>query len=240
MEYAAQVVDPSDEQARIYQERADEYDVLISAEDAAGALVRELERRAPFDGRHVVDVGAGTGRIARLVASAASGIVLVERAAPMLEVARRRLDAMGVVYAAHLADARAMPLSNASADLAIAGWVFGHFRLWMPDGWRDEVEAAIGEMRRVVRAGGKLVIVETLGTGHVEPRRNAALDEYFALLEERWGFTRSWIRTDYSFSSVDEAARVCGSFFGEALAERIRQNAWATVPECTAVFVAER
>ena len=234
------MIDPSDEQARIYQERADEYDVLISAEDADGALVRELERRAPFDDRRLVDVGAGTGRIARLVAGRASEITLVERAAPMLAVARRKLDAMGAAYVAHVADARAMPLGDASADLAIAGWVFGHFRLWMPDGWRDEVGSAVGEMLRVVGPGGKVVIVETLGTGHVEPRRNEALDEYFALLEERWGFVRSWIRTDYTFSSADEAARVCGSFFGEAMAAKIRQNAWATVPECTAVFVAER
>lgn len=234
------MIDPSEEQARIYQERADEYDALISAEDAGGALVRELEKRAPFDGLRVIDVGAGTGRISRLVAGRASEIALVERAAPMLGVARQRLDAMGVTYAAHLADARAMPLPDASADLAIAGWVFGHFRLWMPEGWRDEVSSAVGEMRRVVRPGGKLVVVETLGTGHAEPRRNDALDEYFALLEERFGFTRSWIRTDYVFSSIEEAARICGSFFGAAMAATIRRNGWATVPECTAVFVAER
>jgi ubiquinone/menaquinone biosynthesis C-methylase UbiE len=234
------VVDPSEDQARIYQERAEDYDTLISAEDSAGALVREIERRAPFDGKRVVDVGAGTGRIARLVAGRASEIVLVERAAPMLEVARRRLHAMGAKHAAHVADARAMPLADASADLAIAGWVFGHFRLWMPDGWRDEVAGAIAEMTRVVVPGGRLVVIETLGTGHVEPRRNEALDEYFGLLESRWGFVRSWIRTDYAFSSADEAARVCGSFFGEAMAAKIRSEGWATVPECTAVFVAER
>ena len=131
-------------------------------------------------------------------------------------------------------------LTDASADLAIAGWVFGHFRLWMPEGWRDEVSSAVGEMRRVVRPGGKLVVVETLGTGHVEPRRNDALDEYFALLEERFGFTRSWIRTDYVFSSIEEAARICGSFFGAPMEATIRRNGWATVPECTAVFVADR
>ncbi len=234
------MADASDEQARVYLERAEDYDVLISAEDADGALVRELEQRAPFDGASLVDVGAGTGRISRLLAGRVKDLVLVDRAAPMLAVARRRLDAIGAKYRVHEADARSLPLPEASADLAVAGWVFGHFRYWMPEGWRDEVAGAIEEMRRVVRPGGRLVVIETLGTGHTEPRRQPALDEYFALLEERWGFARTWIRTDYVFDSVAEASRICGSFFGPELAGRIEAEGWARVPECTAVFVAER
>lgn len=112
--------DASDEQARIYLERAEEYDALIAAEDADGALVRELERRAPFDDKDVLDVGAGTGRIARLVARRARHTVLVERAAPMLAIARRHLDALGARYTAHEGDARALPVGDASADVAIA------------------------------------------------------------------------------------------------------------------------
>lgn len=233
--------DPSSEQARIYEERAEEYDALIAAEDADGELVRALALAVSLDGAIVADVGAGTGRIARCIGPRARRVHLIDRAAPMLEVARRRLEARGdVAFDIHHADARALPLADASCDVAIAGWVFGHFRHWMPEGWRLEVDAALGEMRRVVRPGGTIVVIETLGTGHSTPRAHAGLDEYFEHLERAHGLVRSWIRTDYEFADVETAARVCGGFFGDALVERIRTEGWARVPECTAIFSATR
>lgn len=224
----------SDAQRRVYDEQAEAYDALVSAEDADGELPRALLVHVQR-GAVVADVGAGTGRITRVLGDVPSHVHLIERAAPMLDVARRRLAAGATPCSFHLADATALPLDDASVDVAIAGWVFGHFRHWMPDGWRDEVEQALGELRRVVRPGGRTLVIETLGTGHATPRAHAALDEYFAFLEER-GFSRTWIRTDYAFEDVATAARVCGAFFGEALVAKIRESGWARVPECTAVF----
>lgn len=228
----------TDEQALIYQERAEEYDSLISAEDVDGNLSAELSRRVPIDGARIADIGAGTGRLARLLAARAEHLHLVERAAPMLEVARGRLAALDLTdrTTLHLADARELPLGDDTIDVAMAGWVFGHFRHWMPAGWRMEVDAALGEMRRVVAPGGHLVIIETLGTGHEVPRQSSSLDEYFAHLEEEHGFERTWIRTDYDFPDVDTAVGILGAFFGEDLVARIRDEGWSRVPECTAIF----
>ena len=227
--------DGADEQARMYRDSAEAYDALVSHEDHAGALLSELERVAPFAGAEVLDVGAGTGRISLLLSGRAKRLVLVERAPAMLAVAREKLAALGVEAELHEADARDLPLADGSVDIAVAGWVFGHFRHWMPDGWRLEVGRAIAEMTRVVRRGGHLVVIETLGTGHREPRQHPALDEYFAELE-RLGFERRWVRTDYQFASVDEAAAICGPFFGPELVARIRAEGWQVVPECTAIF----
>lgn len=230
--------DTNTEQARIYEERAEEYDALISAEDVDGELERALGPWMVFEGAVIADVGAGTGRVARTFGPRARKVHLVDRAAPMLEVARRRLEAQGDVdFEIHHGDARALPLQDASCDAAIAGWVFGHFRHWMPEEWVVEVDAAIGEMQRVVKPGGALVVIETLGTGHTTPRQHPGLDEYFEHLERRHGFTRSWIRTDYQFESAEQAAEVCGGFFGEGLAAQIRREGWARVPECTGIFV---
>ncbi len=228
---------PSDEQAKVYFERAEEYDVLIRAEDADGALPEALAERIELDGAVVADVGAGTGRIARLLGARVAHVHLVERAAPMLAVAEARLAAEGITNTTlHEADARELPLETDAMDAAVAGWVFGHFRHWMPEGWEDEVDRAIAEMARVVRPGGPILVIETLGTGHETPRTHEALDEYFARLEQHHGFTRSWIRTDYRFDDADTAADVLGGFFGQAMADRIREERWARVPECTAIF----
>jgi len=231
----------SDAQARIYQERAEEYDELIRAEDADGRLSEELSRLVPIDDAVLIDVGAGTGRIARLLGRRARHVHLVERASPMLELAKQRLAEADLWNASfHLADARALPLPTACADVAIAAWVFGHFRSWMPATWRDDVGAALGEMRRVLKPGGASIVIETLGTGHETPRSHPALDEYFAFLESEHGFSRTWIRTDYVFDDVETAARVAGSFFGDAMRTRIQAERSPRLPECTAIFLACR
>lgn len=228
----------SDDQARVYREQALAYDELVSAEDTDGRLVEALTAHVPL-GSHLADVGGGTGRITRVCAGRLARATVIDREPAMLAVAERRLRDAAPALTVELvaADARALPLADASVDVAIAGWVFGHFRHWMPEGWQAEVDAALAEMRRVTRAGGAVVVIETLGTGHETPRTHEALDAYFAHLEAR-GFARSWIRTDYQFPDAEAAARVLGAFFGADFAARVRRENWARVPECTGLFVA--
>lgn len=218
----------------IYAHHAEAYDELVAAEDLDGNLLPALARAMAISGR-VVEVGAGTGRITRLLAGAGATVVATEPAAAMLAVGRQRLgEHANVTW--HQASARALPVADGWADAGVAGWVFGHFREWMPAGWEEELSQALAELGRVVRAGGALVIIETLGTGETEPAPpTPGLAEYYGWLEAR-GFERAWIRTDYGFDSVDEAARVTGFFFGEAFAARVRANGWARVPECTGIW----
>ncbi len=226
----------SAEQRRIYEDSAAEYDELISAEDADGEIVRALTGVASFEGATVADVGAGTARLSRLLTANSAWVDLVDRALPMLALGGRRLELLGRTnFALHEADARELPLASNRYDIVMAGWVFGHFRHWMPEGWREEVARGVDEMSRIAKPRGQVFVLETLGTGHEEPRRHGPLEEYYAVLEST-GFARRWIRTDYVFADVDTAARVTGRFFGEDFSERVRENAWARVPECTAIF----
>jgi ubiquinone/menaquinone biosynthesis C-methylase UbiE len=234
------------DQSVIYREHAAEYDALVSAEDCDGNLVPAIAAVARLDGAFVVDVGTGTGRVARMLLSRARHIIGVEPQEAMLAVARARLaDAARDARAwaeveLHRASAHALPVADGVADLAIAGWVFGHFRHWMPERWREDVARALAEMNRVVRPGGAIVIVETLGTGRDEADGptppNAALAEYYAWLESAHGFTRAAIRTDYSFRDVETAARICGFFFGDSMAKTIRERGSSRVPEWTGVW----
>jgi ubiquinone/menaquinone biosynthesis C-methylase UbiE len=155
----------------------------------------------------------------------------------MLEVAARHRDASGHPdWRLVEADARALPLPDDSADLVVAGWVFGHFRGWMPDGWAREVDLALSEMRRVAKPGAPLVVVETLGTNHETPRRHEALEEYFAHLEQVHGMTRVVLRTDYRFADLASAMALLGRFFGDDMVEAVRARGSAEVPECTGLW----
>src|SRR5262245_53308908 len=181
---------------RFYRESALEYDRLVAAEDCDGSLIAALAARIPLAGAHILEVGAGTGRVLRLLARAGARVAGFDRAPAMLAVARAHVGREQLDAAVALADAGALPVRGGWADAAVAGWVFGHLRSWLPDGWRDAVARALGEMRRACRPGAPCVVVETLGTGDETPRApTAELAEYYAWLEEEQGFARAAIRT---------------------------------------------
>jgi len=227
------------DQRQIYEHHAAEYDALVGAEDCDGNLLPAIEAIAPLPGAAVLDVGAGTGRLTRLVARKAARVIAVDRAPAMLEIARRHLEAQKppAAWEIHCADARALPVPDGWADVAVAGWVFGHLRHWLPDGWRAEISQALDEMKRALRPGGAVILIETLGTGREDPLPpSPALAEYFVWLEAEQGMKRSTIRTDYSFPDVATAAATTGFFFGEAFGERVKSEGWKRVPECTGLW----
>jgi uncharacterized protein len=221
----------------VYEQRATEYDALVSAEDCDGNLIRTLAELAALRGARVLEVGVGTGRITRQLLAGGATVTGFDRAKPMLEVARRRLAEHGPSrWTLTCADARDLPVESASFDVAIAGWVFGHFRHWMPASWRDTIGLALSEMQRSLVPGAPLMVIETLGTGSATPSApNEALGEYYAWLEQQ-GFTRAAIRTDYQFPDVETAAEVTGFFFGSDFAARVRREGWARIPECTGIW----
>jgi ubiquinone/menaquinone biosynthesis C-methylase UbiE len=156
----------------------------------------------------------------------------------MLDVATAKLKKMDLAnWRVEGGDNRNLPLSEAVADVSIAGWSLGHFVGWYPDRWRAEIGYALAEMQRVLRPGGTAIILETLGTGFETPTPpNQALADYYNFLENEQGFSSTWIRTDYQFASLEEAEALTRFFFGEQLAHQIVANNWLILPECTGIW----
>jgi ubiquinone/menaquinone biosynthesis C-methylase UbiE len=224
----------------IYRNKAREYDRLVAAEDCDGQVAAALVQRfsAPRGGR-ILEVGVGSGRVMRILARAGLRVVGFDRAPAMVAIAAEHIRGDELSATVGVADAAELPVAGGWADGAVAGWVFGHFRSWLPDGWRAQIGRCLGEMRRACRPGAPCVVIETLGTGETEPRPpTPELAEYYRWLETEHGFSRSAVRSDYQFASVDQAAEICGEFFGEPFAARVRQERWARVPECTGLWSA--
>ena len=220
----------------IYRNQAAAYHALIAAEDADGNLLRALQTITPLAGKRVLDLGSGSGRIPLLLKDLDCEMLAVDLHHAMLAEQAAQAAALHRNWPLLQADLRRLPLVPGWADVAIAGWAIGHFTGWYAN-WRPEMRAALNEMRRAVKPGGTLIILETLGTGVLEPGPpNTALAAYYAWLENELGFRRQVIATDYNFGSVDLAVKLCGFFFGEELGERIQNNNWSRVPEFTGIW----
>ncbi|UCF99576.1 MAG: class I SAM-dependent methyltransferase [Spirochaetaceae bacterium] len=223
---------------QIYRSQADRYDLLVSREDCHGQILPALRKIRELKGLDVAELGAGSGRLTAQIAPLAKSVRAFDGSAHMLEYAARKLEKLEISNTIlQEADNRKLPLENSCVDLALSGWSIGYFASPKNPDWRQDVVQALAEMRRILRPDGTIVILETLGTGYEEPRvPTAELEAYYTYLEEKEGFERTWIRTDYRFASVEEALRTIEFFFGEPLSSRVREQKLTVIPECTGIW----
>ena len=137
--------------------------------------------------RRVLEVGCGPGEAAeRIARELGADVVAVDVSERMVELARAR----GVD--ARVGDVQELPFADGEFDCALAAWVLFHV---------SDLNGALAELARVLRAGGRLVAV-TNATTHLaelwrlvgaEPpalsfRRETgaeALERHFARVERR-------------------------------------------------------
>lgn len=221
----------------IYQSHADLYERLIRREDYQNNILAAIEAYCPLHaGLDVVELGAGTGRLTRLLAPRVGSIKAFDSSAHMLGVAESSLGGMGLSnWITAIADHRQLPVADRSADLVISGWSFCYLAVWGGTDWRSALEAGLDEIDRVLRPDGMVLLIESLGTGTEKPRPPEHLGAYFEWLAEA-GFERGWTRSDYRFESLEEAVELSTFFFGEQMGQQAHERNWVILPECTGIW----
>jgi len=220
----------------VYEKHADQYERLIQREDYQNNILSSIESYCTLDGLDVVELGAGTGRLTRLLAPYVKSIKAFDASAHMLETAAKSLREMGLTnWSAEVADHRRIPVEDASADLAISGWAFCYLAVWGGADWQSALQDGLNEIERILRPGGTVIIIETLGTGYEKPNPPEHLSAYYNWLVEA-GFERGWMRTDYRFESLEEAVELSTFFFGEEMGHKVREKNWGILPECTGIW----
>lgn len=103
--------------------------------------------------RAILDVGCGTGRLLeRLAQAGARELAGTDLAPRMLDVARDRLRESGVRVELRAADTEtSLPWQSDTFDVVTMTGVFHHF---------TDPGAALGEVRRILRGDGRLLIVD--------------------------------------------------------------------------------
>jgi ubiquinone/menaquinone biosynthesis C-methylase UbiE len=220
----------------VYAQHGDEYHALIAREDYQGNIPRAIDEIIDVEGLDVLDLGAGTGRLTLMLAPRLKLIRAFDISSEMLRVCRERLLASGQSnWQVDVADHRRLPVQAHSADLVVSGWSVSYLAVWDPERANQELDRWLVEMQRVLRAGGTIILLETLGTGHEVPIRLEHVEPVYGWLDAN-GFQNKWIRTDYRFESLEEAEYLSRFFFGDELGDRVKQNNWVILPECTGVW----
>ncbi|MEM8924996.1 MAG: class I SAM-dependent methyltransferase [Actinomycetota bacterium] len=142
-----------------------------------GAPGRDLAASIEPDGLDVIDLATGTGVTAIAMAErGARSVVGVDAAPKLLREAERRANAAAVDIEWIEADVAAVPLPDRAADLVVS--TFGIIVA-------DDPRTAIGECRRLVRPGGRIVLTSWSGQG-LFGRIRQALGPYFPDAPEPW------------------------------------------------------
>jgi ubiquinone/menaquinone biosynthesis C-methylase UbiE len=118
----------------------------------APAADQLLDAAGPLAGERVLDVGTGTGIVARLAADRVgpTGRVAGLDASPaMLDVARDAANHEGCAISWYEGMAERLPFADASFDLLLCQFALMFFH---------DRPAALAEMRRVLRPGGRLTL----------------------------------------------------------------------------------
>jgi len=102
-------------------------------------------RLLPPPGRLTLDIGCGEGRLSRDLKQLGHRVIAIDGSPSMVAAAREADPSMDI----RLADAAALPIEDASADLAVA---------FMSPHDMDDMSGAVRESARVLQRGGKLCL----------------------------------------------------------------------------------
>lgn len=190
----------------VYWLRPDDYEALIGGEEISRRVLDELD----IDGRTICDIGAGTGRFALMAAPRARRVIAVDGVPMLLERLEQKARRLGLTnIETHRAPFAALPLPNASVDLAVACSAFTTRGTHGGD-------AAVDEAERIVRPDGDVAIIWP--------------QHHRWLTARGYDYVRVRGEGTVHFSDVEQAVRLCKTYYSAAAARWVREHATADVP----------
>jgi SAM-dependent methyltransferase len=191
------------------------YELENRAVDPEGHVDQAIAAVRSWDGGVVLDIGCGTGYHLPGYAATAARVIGVEPHGDLADLATRRCAALPNV-SVRTGTAQALPLADASVDLAVARWAYF---------FGPGCEPGLRELSRVVRRGGAAFVID------VDASRGAfgrwfqqTLPWYSTREVERFWARQGWERRPLdlrmTFSSRADLAAVLRIEFPPEVAEQ--------------------
>lgn len=222
----------------IYKKYSTQYDQLVNSEDYQNNLKKFLLNNIDWNNKIVYEPGIGTGRLTKIYIDRISFVYGFDLENHMLEQCKNNLKKYMHKIRLNAADNIDLPPAEDKADILIEGWSFGHTIVDHGANVPGTTEKLIDNLNKLIKDNGVIVIIETLGTNIDQAKAlNQSLEDFYSLLEKKYGFNKTIIRTDYMFSEYNEAANVLGFFFGKEMKEEILQKKINIIPEYTGIWL---
>ena len=179
------------------------YELENRSADPHGRVVAAMREIGDWSGRAFLDIGCGAGFHLPQWAASASQVTGVEPHPPLAALARRRTRSLAHVTV-HQGAAEALPVPDASVDVAHARWAY----FFGPGS-----EPGLRELDRVVRRGGTAFVVDNDPTRSTFGRwfRRGFPDVDPAAVERFWslhGWRRRPIDMGWAFASREDLESV--------------------------------
>jgi len=191
---------------------------LLRSFDLEGKIQTALEALGPLGDRDVVLVDGARGVRARQLAALGARLTVLERPGRLAELESAVAGVAGVKVSAGTSASLGLP--DDSADAVVAYWT----------AFRAPSPAEVGEADRVLRSGGRLLVVHDYGRDDVSRIRGDRPEYALWGRRDGWylkhGFRMRVIHAFWTFESQAEARSLLIDAFGEpgaTVAETLRR-----------------
>ena len=163
-------------QLRLWAERAANYNNLTWATESD--FLKVFLNFCPITrDSHVLDVGTGTGIVARTLGPNVKKVMGIDISPEMIAAFRKSSN--GANLECHECDVQSMPFPSETFDVCTARMVFHHV---------EDCMVGLGEVLRVLKTGGHLALIEGVPPDH---RTRKRYEEIFRLKEKRHTFSEA-------------------------------------------------
>lgn len=204
--------------SKAYYENNDYYEIFSKAEDGEGKVAAYLKEQAKE--KIVLDAGCGTGKFIEQLENESSKYIGVDLSFEQLIKAQSKKKKSNTIFInSNLKD---IMLESNSVDLIVSPWVLGTVT--------DLVERTkcLNELKRVLKPGGEIILIENEENSEFEYLRNHHKDK-------KTNIYNNWIRnndfnkveeinTYFNFVNLKEAKLCFQKIYGNKVANKIKNN----------------
>ena len=212
--------------AELYDSEAEKFDDISLHEDTAGKLRQFLLERFSFDGKTVLEAGAGAGRITDYYVDRAKRVVVTDAYESMVGMLKQKFAGEDKVTASLCDHRQLISRFPEPFDVFISAFSFNY-----------AFDPSVGDydafLDRILPPAKQHIIIECCGFYEEFDYLPPESVRYVQALENR--FRKTVIGTEFVFSSPEQAVAAAKVLFSP-IAERVRQEGRAVIPEMIYVY----